>query len=292
MRYAICNELFADWDLRRACAFVAELGYAGIELAPFTFAPAGVDGLKPAELAAVRRSALDAGLEVVGLHWLLVGPEGLHLTATDPTVRGRTAKYLCALVDCCAELGGGTLVLGSPKQRNLAAGITAAQGLDLAADALAPAVERARQHGVRWALEPLPAQDTNFLNTLADCLELDARLGGGPALGVQLDVKSLCAEAGDPTAPATVIARWRGQADRFAHFHANDRNLGAPGSGDVDYRPLFAALAACQYAGWVSVEVFDISAGPAALARDGLAYMRRMEAALGPGGGAVTGGRR
>lgn len=279
MKYAICNELFAGWDLERTCAVAASLGYTGIELAPFTFAPTGVDRMKPAEMVAVRRAALDAGLEVVGLHWLLVGPDGLHLTAEDPAVRRRTAKYLCSLVDCCAELGGETLVLGSPKQRNLAPGMSAAQGLALAAETLAPAVERARPQGIRWSLEPLPAEDTNFLNTVEACFALDARLGSGPSLGVQLDVKSLCAEADDPTTPATVISRYARRADRFAHFHANDRNLGGPGSGDVDFGPLFAALRACRYAGWVSVEVFDARAGAEAIARDGIAYMRASEAA-------------
>lgn len=275
MRYAICNELFSGWDMARTCAFVAETGYTGIELAPFTFAPAGVDKLAPGRLAEIRRAAADAGLAVVGLHWLLVGPDGVHLTSPDPAVRRRTSAYLSALADCCGELGGRTLVLGSPKQRNLAEGMSLAEGMKLAAEALAPAVERAHAAGVRWSLEPLPAAETNFLTTLGSSLDLDALLGGGPALGVQLDVKSLCAERAD--APATIIDRHAARADRFAHFHANDRNLGAPGSGDVDFHPLFATLQRIGYSDWVSVEVFDTSAGPENIARSSLAYMRRVE---------------
>lgn len=278
MRYALCNELFSDWSLPRACAFMAETGYAGVELAPFTFAPDGVDRLSAADLRAVSETIRAAGLEVVGLHWLLVGPDRLHLTSADAEVRRRTSRYLCALVDCCAALGGRTLVLGSPKQRNLDPDTPAAVGWTRAVEALAPAVEQAARRGVRWALEPLPAVDTNFLNSLADCLHLDGLLGGGPALGVQLDVKSLCAEADDPAAPAPALARYAASAERFVHFHANDRNLGAPGSGDVDFRPVFATLAACGYDAWVSVEVFDTRAGAEAIARDSLAYLRRAAA--------------
>ena len=39
MRYAICNETFEGWDHVRVCRFVAETGYQGLELAPFTLAP-------------------------------------------------------------------------------------------------------------------------------------------------------------------------------------------------------------------------------------------------------------
>lgn len=278
MRYAVCNELFAGWDLPRICATVAEIGYQGLELAPFTFAPEGVRPEDSRQWAEIGRTITGAGLQPVGLHWLLVGPPGLHLTSRDASVRRRTADYLCTLVDCCAETGGRVLVLGSPKQRNLEAGMAPAEGMELAAETLHPAVRRAEAAGVRWCLEPLPAVDTNFLNTLQECLELDGRLGGGPALGVQLDTKSLCAEAEDPARPAPVIRQHAAGAQRFGHFHANDRNLGAPGSGDVDFAPIFAALRATGYDGWVSVEVFDTSAGAEVIARGSLTYMRASEA--------------
>ena len=39
MKYAICNETFEGWDHARVCGCVAELGYTGLEVAPFTLAP-------------------------------------------------------------------------------------------------------------------------------------------------------------------------------------------------------------------------------------------------------------
>ena len=36
MRFAICNETYQGWDFERTCAHIAEVGYDGVEVAPFT----------------------------------------------------------------------------------------------------------------------------------------------------------------------------------------------------------------------------------------------------------------
>jgi sugar phosphate isomerase/epimerase len=83
-----------------------------------------------------------------------------------------------------------------------------------------------------------------------------------------LDVKSMCAK-GRPL--PEIIARGVPYA---SHVDANDANRGAPGSGEVDFQPILASLTAAGYTGWVSVEVFDFSAGAEVIARDSLAYLR------------------
>jgi sugar phosphate isomerase/epimerase len=71
-----------------------------------------------------------------------------------------------------------------------------------------------------------------------------------------------------------------------AHVQANDANLGYPGSGEIDFVPIFGALRDAGYDGYVSVEVFDFAPGPEKIARESIAYLRQTYAAS----GAPTGG--
>ena len=91
MRYAICQELFENWSWDRQCEFIAETGYEGIEVAPFTLA-ASIDELTASQRNALRKTAERSGLTVVGLHWLLARTEGCHLTSPDASIRRQTAE--------------------------------------------------------------------------------------------------------------------------------------------------------------------------------------------------------
>ena len=113
MKFAICNETFVDWPHERAFAFAREVGYTGIEIAPFTFA-LDVREITPAQRADVRRLAEQTGLEVVGLHWLLAKTKGYYLTSPDAAVRRTTSEYVRELARCCREMGGSIMVFGSP----------------------------------------------------------------------------------------------------------------------------------------------------------------------------------
>ena len=115
MKIAICNETFGPQPFDQAFATCRRLGYTGIEMAPFTLLPADdpfdVRKVPASQRAEVRRQAADAGLEVVGLHWLLAKTEGYYLTTPDAEVRRRTAEYIAELARLCSDLGGQIMVL-------------------------------------------------------------------------------------------------------------------------------------------------------------------------------------
>ena len=270
MKFAICNETFQDWPMDRACAFAAECGYTGLEIAPFTLAVRAGD-ISLAQREEIRRQAETVGLEVIGLHWLLAKTEGIHLTSPDAAVRQRTADYLVDLTRLCGDLGGKVMVLGSPMQRNLGEGMTKAQGMAYAAEVLCKVLPVLESHSVVLAVEPLTPQETNFLLTAADAVELIDRIGS-PQVQLHLDCKAMTSES------TPIVELIRRNRQWLAHFHANDPNRQGPGFGSLDFSPIFKALQEVGYDGWVSVEVFDYTPGVERLARESIEYMRAVVA--------------
>src|SRR4051794_20479574 len=133
MRYAICNETFEGWDHARICKLIADLGYTGLEIAPFTLA-GRITEVSAERRRELKRQADEHGIRIIGLHWLLAKTTGLQLTSMDAAVRQATADYLVELARACADLGGDILVFGSPAQRRIPAGATLAQATDNAVD--------------------------------------------------------------------------------------------------------------------------------------------------------------
>ncbi|MFM9964695.1 MAG: sugar phosphate isomerase/epimerase family protein [Planctomycetaceae bacterium] len=267
MKFAICQELFENWEWERQCAFSAELGYTGLELAPFTLAPRITD-VSAEQRQSLRATAERHGLQVIGLHWLLAKTEGFHLTTANSAVRRATSQYLIELGNACADLGGDLMVLGSPMQRNLEEGVSLDQAFENAADVLRGCMSALRDRGVRICLEPLTPKETNFLNTCSDAMRL-IEMVNSPSLVLHQDVKAMLGAESEPI--ETLIERY---APHVGHFHVNDVNLLGPGMGPTEYAPILRALLQSNYSGWVSVEVFDYRLGAEKIARDSIEYLR------------------
>ena len=268
MKFAICHELFENWDWKRQCEFIAELGYSGIELAPFTLAPRITD-VSAARRQEIKSQADAYGLTICGLHWLLAKTDGLHLTTNDRSIRRSTADYLIELGKACADFGGTFMVFGSPAQRNMQTGVTREQAYENAAEVFRQVLPALEERGVQIAMEPLTPRETDFVNTCAEAVELIERVGH-PNLVLHQDVKAMLSE---PTPIPELIAKY---AAITGHFHVNDDNLLGPGMGRTDYKPIVRALLESNYSGWVSVEVFDYKPGAELIARQSIEYMRQI----------------
>ena len=78
-RLSVCNELYEKTDFAESCRSIKQAGWDGIEIAPFTLLTDATQ-LPAARRREVRDIIVSEGLDFVGLHWLTVGPQGLHVT--------------------------------------------------------------------------------------------------------------------------------------------------------------------------------------------------------------------
>jgi sugar phosphate isomerase/epimerase len=266
MKYAICNETFQDWPFEKAFEFARQCGYEALEIAPFTINK-DVRQITAAERATVRQQAEDAGLSILGLHWLLAFTEGFYLTSPEPEVRQATTAYFEDLARFCHDLGGDIMVLGSPHQRNVLPGVTMSEAMGYAAEVLKECMPTFAELGVQLALEPLGPEEGDFLRTADLAVELIEMIDSPPC-HLHLDVKAMSTE-GQP-----IDEIIRKHADHLIHFHANDANRRGPGMGDIDFVPILQALKDINYDGWVCVEVFDYDPGVEALAKESIDYLK------------------
>ena len=268
MRFAICNEIFKDWKLEEAMAYAGKAGYEAIEIAPFTIANYVTD-ISAAQRQSIREAAARAGIAISGIHWVLVQAEGMYVNHPDKEIRERTSKYFCNLVDFCADIGGHIIVVGSPKQRSIMEGVTREQAWEWTLKTFERSVRHALNRGLTICLEPLAPTETNFINTAAEAIRFVKQFHS-PSFKVILDVKAMCSEA--KPIPQIIEESW----PFFAYFHANDKNLKGPGFGEVDFRPIAAALRKVNYQGYVSVEVFNFEEGPEVIASRSIEYLKNV----------------
>lgn len=257
---AICNEMWKDVPVEQVFAKAAAMGYKGVEIAPFTLGESAekVGATRRREIA---RAAADNGVRIPALHWLLVGPAGLHLTSPEESVRRRTADYLRALIDLCGDLGGSILVHGSPKQRSFAAPDTFQDAWNRALEVVAGVVPHLKARRVTWCCEALSPLETNFINTAEQAVQFADAIHEPEAVGIMLDVKAMSFM---PGGPEKNMERFGPKAK---HLHVNDPKGFGPGMSDFDYVPVLRAARQVGYAGWVSAEPFNYDPDPDTVAR-------------------------
>ena len=273
MEFALCNEVLQPLGFGEQCAFAARLGYAALEVAPFTLAANPMD-ITDAQAQEFRRVAEDAGLTISGLHWLLVAPAGLSISSGDDALRMRTLGVMMRLVELCALMGGRYLVHGSPKQRSTPQGSTREQALARVTDVFARVAPFAQRHGMTYCIEPLSPRETDVINTVAEAAKIVDEVNS-PALRTMID----CSAAGQVEREAipALIERWT-KSGHVAHVQVNDPNRRAPGQGDLRFGPILEAIGRMQqqghYRGTVAVEPFDyVPDGPGCAAWS-IGYLR------------------
>lgn len=280
MNFSLCNEVLAPLPFAEQCRVAAALGYAGLEVAPYTVSddPAL---MTDAQAVALGRVAAHHGLVITGLHWLLVKPAGLSITTPDAAVHVRTVAFMRRLCELCAAMGGTYLVHGSPKQRMTEAGQTKPDALARARDAFAAAGEAARANGVIYCIEPLSNDQTPLINTVAEAAQMVRAIypnENNPHLRTMIDTSSAGLAEAEPV--DQLIARWL-PTGLIGHVQLNDPNRRGPGQGQMKFAPILKALVGAGFRGMPGVEPFEYVPDGIGSAAHAIGYLRGLQEADG-----------
>ena len=256
MRYSVCNELFGSLSLDESCKIAREAGFSGIEFAPYTVFGDFSSGDINRGLAAMRR-ALDAeGLAFVGFHWLMTKPTGLHLATPDSALRAKSRDHLGRLLEAAGALGGGVLILGSPKQRMSLPGQGREAATSLLCETLSELAPLAGSCSSKILIEQLSPDQTDVVNSMEEAVAC-VRSIGSKAIEGMFDFHNATSES----EPWHELARKH--YAHIGHIHINEIDGRAPGTGNSDYRPTYDVLFEKCYDKWISIEIFEIPEDPA-----------------------------
>ena len=199
----------------------------------------------------------------------------------------RGVSYLQSCIDVAQAMGSSTVAgpfysavgrcwRSTPDER--------ARDLDQVARILRSLGEYAAERGVRLGVETLNRFETSFLNTTAQALELLQRVDH-PAVGLTLDLFHLGIEEknlGDAL---------RAAGRHLVHLQVAENDRGTPGTGQLAWQEVAAALHDIGYSGRVVIETFSdrveaiaraaaiwrpLAPDSDTLARDGLAFLREL----------------
>jgi sugar phosphate isomerase/epimerase len=172
---------------------------------------------------------------------------------TEPGLENRIAHTLHAM-DVAAALGASCVVV-APGRRN---GRTYGETRDYAARALTDVLGRTAQPAVRLAVEPIIAWQSDYLNTLAEAIEL-VELVDHPNLGVYPDTFHLWRTG-------TMLEDVERAGPRIFGVHLNDAVAGddhanrLPGEGELPLADIVRAIEATGYRGTYDNELmYDAS---------------------------------
>lgn len=276
-KLAVCNELYEKTDFAASCRSLKKAGWQGIEIAPFTLRNDATT-LTAERRKEVRDMIQSEGLEFVGLHWLTVGPTGLHVTTPDETMRKHSWDFVRRLVDLCADLrrgdSGGVMVFGSPMQRKTAGGLSPQQATTHFIDGVRSITGHLEDLDVTLLVEALPGGQCDVIGSLDAAIEV-VRAVNSPAVRSMFDSHNAIEE----TTPHAELVEKHWDFIRHIHINELDGSYVRPGGG-YDFKPILQIAKDRKFDGWVSMEVFDFTPGAEKMVNESIAYLRDQIARL------------
>ncbi len=215
-----------------------------------------------------------------------MGPDR-DLIHPDPAIRDNGMAYLKHCIDAVRTMGGTNVVgplysaVGRVWQMT---DEERARDTDLLVRQLRELAAYAGDKGAVLGVEPLNRFETSFINLAAQVVEVVDRVDH-PACGIMLDTFHMNIEE------KSLGAAIRAAGKRLVHLHACENDRGAPGSGNVTWGEVAAALREIGYDGPVVIESFTnkvksiaraaaiwrpLAPSQDALAQEGLTFLKQL----------------
>jgi D-psicose/D-tagatose/L-ribulose 3-epimerase len=200
----------------------------------------------------VGKAAGDNGLAIT---LCAVLRQGRDISNRDPAVREEAKRYLARCIEFAGIMGaksiGGAVYAGGGRARMLDAEHRRAEW-DLAVTGLRSLAGVAKDHGVTVCIEPLNRYKTDMVNRARQARRM-AEDVDEPCFKVLFDTYQASIE--EKSIPAAIVET----GEYMGHFHISENDRGCPGTGQIDWRGAFSALAQIGYSGPIVVESFCVS---------------------------------
>jgi hydroxypyruvate isomerase len=246
-----CSILFAELPVLHRASAARGAGFGGVEFWwPW-------EGMAPtdAEADAFVASIADAGVELVSLNFhtgdMAAGERGI---VSHPSRVREFRENVAAAVEIAGRTG--CTRLNAPYGLRVP-GVDVAEQDAVAIENLAFAAQAAEKAGAAVLVEAINSVDIpGFpVDSSAKAMAVITKTAA-PNVGFLADLYHL-AKMGEDV--ADVLGRYR---ESILHVQVADSpGRGAPGTGTVDFEPLFARLAAQGYDGWVGLEYLPPDGG-------------------------------
>lgn len=253
------------------CEQLKAAGFDGVELPMFNL---------DLDYAALGKQLDSMGLKRTGV---TIRNEEDNPISPDAAIRKLGVERNKRALDCAAAAGVETIV----GPYHSAIGIFSGNGptsdeWKWGVESMRATAEHAGSVGVRLGVEALNRFECYFLNTHADSTRF-AREVDHPACGIMYDTFHSNIEE------KSVTDAVHAGGDKLFHIHISENDRSTPGTGGINWKENFDAIASSGYDGWMVIEAFGLALPEIAaatkiwrrmftdemtLAKDGLAFMK------------------
>jgi sugar phosphate isomerase/epimerase len=245
--------------VEKAFEIAARYGYDGVEL--------HLRDRGDVNVAAVRKYMKTKGLSVTTLGTGIAALQyGINFAHPEAEIRTKAVEHVNAIIELAGELGS-AVTIGSFSGK-------AGKGKDrearrkAAIECVGKCAAAAKKAGVTILYEPLNRYENDYLNNVADGLEVLGQLRTE-------NVKLLCDTYHMNIEEVDFVEALKRAGNRLGYVHLVDSNRCGPGMGHLPFGKIMAGLSEMAYKGYLSFECLPLPDGETA-ARESIGYVKKL----------------